>query len=109
MVFVAAEIFGGLLANSIAIMSDAAHLVSDALGIAISVIALKIGERSATKVYTYGYARAELIGAIGSIIFIWAISVWLIVCATMRFFNPPVIDGLTMLEVACACLVFNLI
>jgi hypothetical protein len=47
-VFVGVEIMGGLLSHSIAILSDAAHLTSDALGIAISIIALKIAERPAT-------------------------------------------------------------
>lgn len=47
LVFVAVEIIGGLMANSIAIISDAAHLTSDALGISISIVALKIAERNA--------------------------------------------------------------
>jgi len=87
--FVAAEILGGLYSHSIAIMSDAAHLTSDALGIGISVVALKIGERSSNQRYSYGYHRAEIIGAICSILFIWSISLWLVIEATKRFFEPP--------------------
>lgn len=65
-VFVAIEIFGGLIARSIAIMSDAAHLVSDALGIVISIIALKIAEREVDNKSTFGYHRAEVLGALAA-------------------------------------------
>jgi solute carrier family 30 (zinc transporter), member 2 len=85
-IFVGAEIMGGLYSHSIAIMSDAAHLISDALGIGISVVALKIGERSSNQRYSFGYHRAEIIGAISSILFIWAMTIWLIIEATYRFF-----------------------
>jgi cation diffusion facilitator family transporter len=108
-IFVAIEVFGGLLANSIAIMSDAAHLVSDALGIIISIIALKIAERDANNRNTFGYHRAEVLGALASIFFIWIVTVWLIVEATFRILYPKTINGLTMLYVSLVCLVLNLI
>lgn len=69
-------------------MSDAAHLVSDALGIIISIIALKIAERDADENYTFGYHRAEVLGALASILFIWAITIWLMFEASLRFINP---------------------
>lgn len=109
LVFTSAEIIGGLYANSIAIMSDAAHLISDAMGIGISVVALKIGERRANNRFTFGYWRAELLGAMVSILSIWAVTVWLIVEATDRILNPKEIKGLTMLGISCMCLVFNLV
>ena len=87
--FVAVEIVGGLYSNSIAIISDAAHLVSDALGISISVLALKIAERSSNKTFTYGYHRAEVLGALASIFFIWIVTIWLMFEATLRILNPP--------------------
>ena len=62
--FMVAEIVGGYLANSLAIMTDAAHLLSDLLGFVISVIALLIGQRDPTKQLSFGYARAEIIGAL---------------------------------------------
>jgi len=108
-IFVAVEVIGGLLSNSIAILSDAAHLISDALGIGISIVALKIAERDSNEMYSYGYHRAEILGALLSILFIWLISIWLIVEATDRLLNPRELDGLTMLEVSVLCLIFNLI
>ena len=108
-IFVAVEVCGGLLANSIAIMSDAAHLTSDALGIGISIVALKISENNANDTHSYGYHRAEVIGAIVSILFIWLVTVWLMVEATFRILYPQTIDGYVMLVVSGICLVFNLI
>ena len=108
-VFVAVEIVGGMLAKSIAIISDAAHLTSDAFGIGISIVAIKIAERDRNAKYSYGYHRAEVIGALFSILFIWVLSLWLILEASYRLFNPQEIDGLTMLGVSGLCLVFNLI
>ena len=107
--FVGVEIAGGIYANSIAIMSDAAHLTSDALGIGISIVALKIAEKDGNSQYSYGYHRAEIIGAVVSILFIWAISIWLLVEATKRFWSDERVDGLTMLYVAGLALIFNLI
>ena len=108
-IFVAVEIVGGMLAHSIAIMSDAAHLVSDALGILISIIALKIAEKEANDSNTFGYHRAEVIGALLSIFFIWGVTIWLMVEATYRILYPESINGKTMLYVSVMCLVFNLI
>lgn len=108
-VFVGVEVMGGYLAHSIAVMSDAAHLTSDALGVGISIVALKIAEKKSNDQYTYGYHRAEVLGALCSILFIWLVTVWLIYEATLRFFYPPKIDGEVMLIVAGLCLVFNLV
>lgn len=108
-IFIVAEVVGGIYANSIAIMSDAAHLASDALGIAFSVVALKIGERSADHRYSYGYHRAEIIGAICSILFIWLVTIWLLIEATKRLFDHSKPDGLTMLWMSGVALTFNLI
>jgi cation diffusion facilitator family transporter len=107
--FVGVEVIGGMFANSIAILSDAAHLTSDALSIGISIVALRIGERDSNEMYSYGFHRAEILGALVSILFIWVISIWLIVEATDRLLNPREVDGLTMLEVSVLCLIFNLI
>lgn len=108
-IFCTLEVAGGYLSNSIAVMSDAAHLASDALGLGISIVALKIAERPANDKCTFGYHRAEVIGALGSIVFVWAVTVWLIAEATMRFFDPPEIMSEVMVGVSVLCLVFNLV
>lgn len=108
-VFVALEIFGGLLANSIAIMSDAAHLTSDVIGIGISILALHMAQQGSSGTYTFGLHRAEIIGALISIFTIWGMAIWLCVEATRRLYEPPEIVGSVMFGVACMSLVFNLI
>ena len=108
-IFVFVEVFGGYWCDSIAIMSDAAHLASDSLGVGISIIALKIAERSAVNRFTFGYHRAEVLGALASVLFIWLITIFLIWEATMRFYNPPQIEGGLMMIVSFLALIFNFI
>ena len=103
------EIVGGYLANSIAIMSDAAHLISDVIGIGFSVVGLIIAQRDATAKYSWGYHRAEVFGALLSIFSIWLITAFLIAEAIKRFKTQPEIVGKTMFTVAIICLIFNLI
>ena len=104
------EIIGGYIANSIAIMSDAAHLLSDVVGIGFSVIGLFIGTKNATRKYSWGYHRAEVLGATLSILSIWLITGFLVVAAIQRLlFERPKVEGEVMFIVSIVCLVFNLI
>lgn len=83
------EIIGGYISNSIAIMSDAAHLLSDLLGFFVSVFALKLAQKGVDKHYTFGYHRAEVLGALASISIIWVLTAWLLIEAFIRFITPP--------------------
>ena len=109
LVFIAAEIYGGLLSGSIAVFTDAAHLGADIIGFAISMIALKLSQVGKSDSLSYGWHRAEVIGTLISVATMWIMTVWLVVEATYRFFEPPKVEGLTMLVVACIGFVFNLI
>lgn len=109
-VFIAIEIAGGVMAHSIAIMSDAAHIASDVIGFGISIICLKVAHRQANKSYTFGYHRVEIIGAFCSIFTIWILTVWLVYEASERLIkNNYDVGGTIMLTVACMSFVFNLI
>ena len=108
-VFITVEIIGGYWAGSIAIMADSAHLASDIIGFAISIIALWLGQRNVNDHLTYGWNRAEIIGTMVSITTIWVMTVWLFMEATMRFFVPPQVVGDKMLIIAVLSLIFNLI
>ena len=90
-IFMTAEIIGGYISNSLAIMTDAAHLLSDLLGFIISICALLIGQYAPTNHLSYGYHRAEIIGALTSIILIWGLTAWLIYEAIKRLINKPVL------------------
>lgn len=89
LVFIVVEILGGYYADSIAIMSDAAHIASDVIGFGISICALHIAHRNANSTYTFGYHRVEILGAFCSIFTIWIMTAWLIYEATQRFFKEP--------------------
>ena len=107
--FIFVEIIGGYAADSIAILSEAAHIAADVTGFGISICALQIAQKTANKKYTFGYHRVEILGAFCSIFTIWIMTAWLLYEATKRFFNPPEIGGTIMFSVAIASFFFNLI
>jgi solute carrier family 30 (zinc transporter), member 2 len=109
LLFIGVEIVGGWYANSIAIMSDAAHIASDVIGFGISICALKMAHRKANSKYTFGYHRVEIIGAFCSIFTVWIMTIGLLYEATQRFWSHEEIGGTIMFSVAIASFFFNLI
>ena len=107
--FMIIEVIGGSIAHSMAIMTDAAHLLSDFAGFLISILSIWIGTRPASKHMSYGYHWAEIIGALGSIVLIWGLTIWLIWEAIMRVIHPVEVNGKIMMIIAGIGLVFNLI
>lgn len=107
--FMTIEFVGGYIAGSLAVMTDAAHLLSDLAGFLISMASLFIASRPANRSLTYGYHRAEVIGALSSILIIWVLTVWLITEAIDRIFHPREIIGLIMMAIAACGLCFNII
>lgn len=108
-IFMTIEFVGGWMAHSLAIMSDAAHLLSDLSGFVISMLSLYIALKPANYQLTYGYHRAEIIGALSSILIIWCLTAWLIMEACIRLYNPQRIEGIVMICIAACGLIFNLI
>ena len=102
-----AEVVGGLLSGSLALLSDALHNFSDTASLCISLSARRIGRREATSVKTFGYKRAEIIGAFVNLVTLVLIALYLIKEAVERFFNPQPIDGTIMLVVAVIGLAAN--
>jgi len=103
------ELIGGILANSLAIMTDAAHLFSDLSAFIISIFAISIGKKPPYKIYSFGYHRAEVFGAMGSIVTIWILTAFLIKEACERIYKPEPIDTKIMLITSIFGLVVNLI
>ena len=100
------------MSGSLAILCDAAHQLSDVAGFVISFMALYLTRKPATLKNSYGYHRADVIGALGSIMIIWGLLIWLLVEAVHRLLNPTDIDGELMLFIAIfglCCNVTNLI
>lgn len=83
-VFMIFEFIGGWISNSVAIMTDAAHMLSDVAGFFISIMSIHLAMRAPTVSKSYGFLRTEVLGALTSIVFIWGLVVWLVVEATWR-------------------------
>ncbi|KAL2612102.1 hypothetical protein R1flu_023794 [Riccia fluitans] len=106
--FMLLEIVGGSLAGSLAILSDAAHLLSDVAGLGISLLALRASQWSATSLYSYGYLRLEVIGALVSVQMIWAMTGYIVYEAVQRpYLGAQHIDGRLMCIIAALGVVAN--
>jgi cation diffusion facilitator family transporter len=113
LLFMVFEITGGLWANSLAILSDAAHLLTDVAGFAIALLATMMAAAPASKHYSFGLARAEVLGALLSILSLWVLTFWLIVEATERSMTwyrggALDIDGKLMFVIACIGVLVNI-
>mgnify|MGYP005834687873 CR=1 FL=1 len=104
-----AEVVGGLLANSLALLSDALHNFSDGIAILISYTALRLGQRKSTIQMTFGFKRAEILAAFFNSSVLIVIIFFLFKEAINRFFSPREIDSLLMMVVATIGLVANVI
>ncbi len=105
--FVVAEVIGGLVTGSLALLADAGHMLSDALSLGIALFAVWLAGRPATPNRSFGYKRAEILAALFNGATLVAISIWIFVEAYRRFFEPPEILGGWMLAVATLGLVVN--
>lgn len=108
-VFITCMLIGGIMANSIAIFTDTAHLATDMLGFVMSMYALKVSLRPASKELTFGWHRAEIIGTLSSVMFLLTVTVWLLVEATNRLINPQEVKGFEMMITAALAIFFNFI
>lgn len=107
--FLIAEIIGGILTNSLALISDAAHMFTDTAALAISLAAIRIGKRPADSERTFGYYRFEILAAAFNAILLFLVAIYILYEAYQRLHNPPEIQSGTMLFVAAFGLVVNLI
>ena len=94
-----AQVVGGLISGSLSLLADAAHNGSDAASLGISYGARKVSERPADRRRTFGYERAELIGAFINLVTLFVISLYLVYAAVNRFLNPGEVEGTVMLIV----------
>ena len=103
------EVVGGILSNSISLVSDAVHVFTDVLAIALSLFAITMATRSHSGAMTFGYHRAEVLAALANGVALSAISVWVLYEAFLRVMSPRLIDTPLMLAVAGVGLAGNLI
>jgi cobalt-zinc-cadmium efflux system protein len=107
--FMVVELIGGLLTNSLALLSDAGHMLSDAAALGLSLFALKLGEKTATSSKTFGYKRFEIIAAMINGATLILISVYIFYEAYHRILQPPEVQSLGMLAVAFIGLLVNIL
>ncbi|MRG86828.1 cation diffusion facilitator family transporter [Salinibacillus xinjiangensis] len=106
--FMVVEVIGGIITNSLALISDAGHMLSDAAALGLSLLAFKMGEKAANASKTYGYKRFEILAAFINGITLLAISIYIFWEAYHRFLEPPQV-GSGMMIVATIGLIVNLV
>ena len=104
-----AEIIGGIISGSIALIGDALHNTSDALSILIAVIAFKIGHKKASAKYTYGFKRAEVIGGFVNLILLFISGCYLFVEGIEHLIYPRQIEGLLIVWISVLSLIIDAI
>ncbi|XP_036321271.1 zinc transporter 2 [Rhagoletis pomonella] len=110
LVFMVCEIIGGILSNSLAIATDAAHLLTDFASFMISLFAIWIAGRPSTQRMSFGWYRAEVIGAMASVVMIWVITAILVWLAVQRLINRDFeVDAKIMLITSGLAILVNLI
>src|SRR5262245_54907816 len=106
--FMVVEVIGGLITGSLALLADAAHMLTDAGGLALSLLAIWFAARPATPQKTYGYLRMEILSAQANAVVLLVLSVFILYEAYERFVTPPEIRSGPMLAVAVVGLLVNL-
>ena len=106
--FMAAEVVGGLISGSLALLADAAHMLSDAASLGIALGAIWLAEKPATLRRSFGYQRAEILAALANGITLVVISLWIFYEAFQRLQDPPEVLGGTVLVIAVIGLIVNL-
>jgi cobalt-zinc-cadmium efflux system protein len=107
--FMLAEAIGGYLTNSLALLSDAAHMLTDTAALAIALVAIRIGKRAADARRTFGYARFEILAAAFNAVVLFLVALYILWEAVDRFRNPPPIQSGAMMVIAAIGLVVNVI
>jgi len=106
--FMAGEVVAGLAAHSLALISDAAHMLTDAASIALVLVTARLAARPPTGGYTYGLKRTEIMSAQANGITLVLLAIWLGYSAIRRLVTPPAVTGGIVLAVALAGVVVNL-
>src|SRR5271167_653656 len=94
------ELAGGYLTGSLALLSDAVHLLTDIAALCLAMLTLWISARPASSAKTYGYLRAEILGALLNGLFLWVLVVFIWIEAYQRLRSPRPVSGLAVMAIA---------
>ncbi len=107
--FLIAEVVGAVVFKSLALLSDAAHMMTDVAALAIALAAIKIGERKADDLRTFGYRRFEILAATFNAVLLFLVAGYVLYEGILRLFSPEPVGSTGMLIVAAFGLVVNLV
>ena len=107
--YMVAEVAGGLITGSLALLADAAHMLTDVGRLALALIAIRFAAREATPQRTFGYLRMEVLSALANAVVLLLLTVYILYEAYQRFVSPPEVLSGPMLLVASIGLAVNLI
>lgn len=108
-VYMVVEVIGGILTNSLALLSDAGHMLSDSAALGLSFLALTFGAKGSSNSKTFGYQRFEILAAFINGITLIVISLYIFWEAYQRFLNPPEVISSGMLVISIIGLLVNII
>ena len=108
-VFMVVEVVGGIISGSLALLADAAHMLTDSLALALAVSAQFLASRPPDKLLHFGYRRAQVLAAFVNGIFLAFLLFWIVSEAVQRFVNPVEVNAPLMFGVAVAGLVANIV
>jgi cobalt-zinc-cadmium efflux system protein len=106
--FMVGEVAAGIAAGSLALLADAAHMLTDAAGLAGALIASRLASRPARGPWTFGFGRAEILAAQANGITLLVLGAWITYSAVRRLIDPPVVHGGIVLVVALVGIAVNL-
>lgn len=107
--FLIAEVIGGIITGSLALISDAAHMLTDTVALAIALAAIRIGQRPPDAIRTFGYYRLEILAAAFNTILLFFVALYILYEAYERLQHPPEIYSMGMLVVASMGLIVNIV
>lgn len=107
--FLVAEVVAGIAFNSLALLSDAAHMFTDAAALAIALAAIRVGQRKPTEAFTFGYRRFEILAAAFNAILLFGGAIYVLVEGVKRIVEPEPVQSTGMFIVAVLGLIINLI
>lgn len=102
-----AEVIGGILSGSLALIADAGHMLTDAASIALAIVAMHFATREASAERTFGFHRLEILAALLNALTLWLIAAWVVIEAFHRLEAAPEVRGVLMLTVGAIGLLVN--
>jgi len=108
-IYLVAEVVGGFVFNSLALLSDAAHMMTDVMALVIALLAIRLGKKAPDEKRTFGYRRFEILAASLNAVLLFGVAIYVFVEAIKRFTAPQEVQSWGMLIVAAIGLIVNLI